>query len=314
MATSAGATFWSWWVTSGHEQAAKFLKQVTQTATTAAAVEVAKRMQPTAAVTASVTDAKAVATAIAPAVMAKDAAKAVIILVLLAAGAFAFSGDARAQTKLQSDIDAAVAKAFTKVTAANQQVLGAATGKPAGQSLDAIMAAIAKPFNDLSNFIASDAAGATTLSTQIPALQDTNGGACWTKMQAAGAVFKAHPVPVTLQAMTDFEALRLLQMTANNLCSYTPCTVVFADGANLATAAAAAVGGAMTITAVPSLTSLCSRIPQISPMLPEAATGFTPAAPTPATPATPAATPASATGTIVPSATPSPTPSPSPTP
>lgn len=139
--------------------------------------------------------------------------------------------------------------------------------------LAGIMSAISKPFKDLADFIAGDAEGAAALSVAIPALQDTNGQACWSKMQAAGAVFKAHPVPITLKVMTDFEALRLLQMTANSLCAYVPCTVVFGDGSNLAVSVASAVGGALTSNAVPSLTQLCARIPQLSPMLGAGVTG-----------------------------------------
>ena len=74
MATSAGATFWSWWVTTGHLQAAKFLENVTQTATTAAAVEVAKHMQYTPAVATAATNAKTAVTESHPELMAKDAA------------------------------------------------------------------------------------------------------------------------------------------------------------------------------------------------------------------------------------------------
>lgn len=147
--------------------------------------------------------------------------------------------------------------------------------------LQGIMSAISKPFQDLADFVNSDAAGAAALATVVPGLQDTNGQACWLKMQDAGAVFKAHPVPITLKIMTDFEAIRLLNMTANNLCSYAPCTVVFADAANLVTSVSSAVGGLTTSAIqIPSLTTLCARIPQISPMLPDAATGLSKMIPT----------------------------------
>lgn len=155
-------------------------------------------------------------------------------------------------------------------------------GSVAGQSsqptavLADVMSALAKPFQDLADFIAGDADGAATLATVIPNLQDVNGKACWVKMQEAGAVFKAHPVPLTLKVMTDFESIRLLQMTTNDLCSYTPCTVVFSDASNLVTGVASAVGGAMASSLqIPSLTTLCSRIPQIAPQLPAAVTGLT---------------------------------------
>ena len=53
--------------------------------------------------------------------------------------------------------------------------------------LQGIMSAISKPFQDLANFISSDAAGAAALATVVPGLQDTNGQACWLKMQDARA-------------------------------------------------------------------------------------------------------------------------------
>lgn len=102
-ATTAAGALWSWWVQKGHTQAADYLKKLTDTATQAAAIEVAKRM-PLAAVTGAAASAKAEAKAIEPAVMAKDAAKAVIILAVLVAGAFAFPGDASAQGKTRPRI------------------------------------------------------------------------------------------------------------------------------------------------------------------------------------------------------------------
>lgn len=185
-----------------------------------------------------------------------------------------------------------------------------AAGSGGSNSTNPILNALAKPFQDLANFIGADADGAATLATQIPQLQDVNGKACWVKMQAAGAVFKAHPVPLTFQIMTDFEAFRLLQMTANDLCSYTPCTVVFSDTSNLVTAVASAVGGVLTAGLQPqSLTTLCSRIPQLAPQLPTAVTGIVASSPgaasqsavQPATTSTPATAP-------TPSASPTPNP------
>ncbi len=100
-----------------------------------------------------------------------------------------------------------------------------------------LMKVLAKPFQDLADFLSSDAASAIALSTQIPALQDGHGQQCWIAMSSAGDVFKAHPVPLTLKIMTDVEALRLLAMTANNLCSNVHCTQVFADLTTMAQAA-----------------------------------------------------------------------------
>ena len=193
--------------------------------------------------------------------------KVAALVAVLLAGLLVFSGDARAQDDPIAKFNGKIARDIAAAAVKKQ----AATATAPAEDL---MAAIAKPFQDLADFIASDESTAATLATQIPGLQDTNGRACWTKMQDAGAVFKAHPVPVTFKAMTDFEALRLLQMTANNLCAYTACTIVFSDASNLATAVAAKVGGAMASSfSIPSLTQLCSQIPQIAPMLPAAALG-----------------------------------------
>lgn len=227
-------------------------------------------------------------TAAAMATVTATAKAAAVLLFALILGALVLPGDAQAKSC---------------VDPLNKLPIGC-TPRPTSQSgssqsdatalLASVMSAVSKPFKDLADFIASDPTGAATLATQIPNLQDTNGKACWTKMQNAGAVFQAHPVPLTLKVMTDFESLRLLQMTANDLCSYTPCTVVFSDGANLATAVASAVGGALTSNAVPSLTQLCARIPQLSPMLPQAVTGIAPTAVAATTPATAISTPAAA--------------------
>lgn len=123
VATTAGGAFWSWWVQSGHQQAADYLKKLTDTATQAAAIEVAKRMSP-AAVTGAAVPAKAEAKAIEPAVMAKDAAKAALILLAIVLGSLAFPHRASAQVKfkspgqIQTDIDNALKNTNQKVVAA----------------------------------------------------------------------------------------------------------------------------------------------------------------------------------------------------
>ena len=144
-----------------------------------------------------------------------------------------------------------------------------ANGSTAALGSSALTNALAKPFQDLANFLSSDAASAIALSTQIPSLQDGHGQQCWMAMATAGDVFKAHPVPVTLKAMTDVEALRLLAMTANNLCSNVHCTQVFADLTSMAQAASP-----VTLP-IPGLHDLCSKIPQIAqapPVTPPPAT------------------------------------------
>ena len=89
--------------------------------------------------------------------------------------------------------------------------------------------AAAKPFQDIANFIGEDADGAIALSTAIPALQDGHGQQCWMATKQFAEVVKAHPVPLTLKISTDLEALRLLMMASNNLCSNVHCTQVFGD-------------------------------------------------------------------------------------
>jgi hypothetical protein len=132
---------------------------------------------------------------------------------------------------------------------------GAAKGAETG-----IATALAKPFQDIADLISSDSDEAIALSTSIPELQDGNGQQCWVAMKSFGAVLKAHPVPLTLKAQSDLEALRLLTMAANNLCRNTACTQVFADLTN-GINTAAPVGVPVSL---PSLNSLCSKVPQIA--------------------------------------------------
>jgi hypothetical protein len=135
------------------------------------------------------------------------------------------------------------------------------TGQPS------LMSLLSKPLQDLANFLQSDFAGAEELSTAIPALQDGNGQACWAQMKSAGAVFKQHPLPLTLKAATDLEALRLLIITANNTCNNTACTQVFTEAGNLVQSIVSTAAGALS-TPLPNLTVLCSKLPPISVVAP----------------------------------------------
>jgi len=51
-------------------------------------------------------------------------------------------------------------------------------GGVAASAADNVLAALAKPFQDLATFIGEDADGAIALSTAIPALQDGHGQQC----------------------------------------------------------------------------------------------------------------------------------------
>lgn len=152
-----------------------------------------------------------------------------------------------------------------------------ATAPPAVSATEQkVLAALAKPFQDLANFIGEDADGAIALSTAIPALQDGHGQQCWMATKQFADVIKAHPVPLTLKVSTDLEALRLLMMASNNLCSNVHCTQVFGD---LATGIAQLAPLNASIP-IPSLHDLCAKIPQVAVVPPVTA---------PAAPAAPAA-------------------------
>lgn len=67
---AAGGALWQWWVERGNAQAAAWLAHLTDTATKAAAIEVAKRLPPTA-ITGAVVDAKAAVAAGVPPLVVK---------------------------------------------------------------------------------------------------------------------------------------------------------------------------------------------------------------------------------------------------
>lgn len=150
----------------------------------------------------------------------------------------------------------------------------AVAGATTGSNGDALARLLAKPFNDLADFINSDTAGAAALASKIPELQDGHGQQCWMAMGQFTSVLKAHPIPVTLHAATDLEAFRLAAMAANNLCHNASCNQVFTDLANSIQKAAPVNLG----IPIPSLSSLCAYVPQVT-VIPT-----TPAAAAPATP------------------------------
>lgn len=137
--------------------------------------------------------------------------------------------------------------------------------------------ALAKPFQDLANFIGDDIDAAAKLAVAVPALQDGHGQQCWIAAQQFRDVVKAHPIPLTFRVATDLEALRLAQMAANNLCGNAHCTQVFAD---LNTTVQAAAPANFSIP-LPTLHDLCSKVPQIAVVAPVSVPAV------PAEPATP---------------------------
>ena len=80
----------------------------------------------------------------------------------------------------------------------------------------------------------------------------------------------------TFKVSTDLEALRLLMMASNNLCSNAHCTQVFGDLAS----GIAQLAPLNASIPVPSLHDLCAKIPQVAVVPPVTA----PAAPAAAKP------------------------------
>ena len=166
-----------------------------------------------------------------------------MIRALTLAAGLLLAGPALAQNKIGGPVGRALDRAGVQPLGAPQ---AAGADERSGQTLSALSTSnpLAKPLQDLATFISSDATAAIALSTAIPELQDPNGGACWVGFETAAKVFTAHPVPLTLHAMTDVEALRLLIMASNKLCANAACTVVFADLYRSLIVAAARRGGA----------------------------------------------------------------------
>lgn len=194
--------------------------------------------------------------------------KFIIALVLLTTPAFAQTST---PTPKPRPITGNVVEDFKNATGQNN----APVAKALGGNND-IAKWLAKPFNDLADFINSDALAAAQLAVAIPELQDGNGQKCWLAMGQFTAVLKAHPIPLTLKAMDDLEALRLAAMAANNVCQNSACTQVFADLSN-GIQKVAPIG-----IPIPSLNSLCSNVPvvTVAPIVPMPAT-VTPAPVTP---------------------------------
>ena len=99
----------------------------------------------------------------------------------------------------------------------------------------------------------ADIGGAATLSTQIPGLQDPVGNACWTQLAPVQQLIKIHPLPLSLKAASDLEALRLAAIAMNQVCANPNCGQMFLDLTN-------AVSALSPIPMPISLASLCSKI------------------------------------------------------
>lgn len=213
-----------------------------------------------------------------------------VILALAAISALAWAAPADAQSVAQGGNRAVpMPRPFTPTPGLTgnpvKDIKNAITGQQQEETTAAnsVESFLAKPFQDLADFIASDSEAAISLSTVVPELQDGHGQQCWIATRQFGEVIKAHPVPLTLKAQTDLEAFRLLTMAANNLCANPHCTQVFADLGN-AVQTMAPINYSIP---VPSLHDLCAKVPQVAVVPPVTVPAPTPVA-APAAPVTPA--------------------------
>ena len=142
--------------------------------------------------------------------------------------------------------------------------------------------------NDVAKFLESlaDVDTATTLSTQIPALQDNVGKACWTQFGPIQALIKAHPLPITFKLASDIEAARLLAIALNQICANPNCGQMWVDAGNAASAITGQAGLALPM----SLTSVCAHVPVIATSAAQTIAGTT-LNPAPVTSITPTPTP-----------------------
>lgn len=226
--------FWSWWQKSGQQEILAKLARMRTSAPVAPP---------------SATNAEA-------AKLATDLVKAVgaVLLAVLLTAAVALPAMAQVPRKrLTGNVVRDIGNALNPTPSST-----ASTSNP----LDQAIAALAKPFQDIANFIGEDADGAIALATVIPEIQDGHGQQCWMAMASFGKIVKAHPVPLTFHVITDFETLRLLAIATNNLCTNVHCTQVFADGTSMAQAASPVP------LMVPTLHDLCTKVPQIAVVAP----------------------------------------------
>lgn len=211
---------------------------------------------------------------------AKTAAAAILIALLVLWPGHALAQDRNVGPRIKLPIPLPLPNPLTPPLAAPNE--------------NAALNALLKPFQDIANFVGNDNLEAAKLSVAIPELQDGNGLACLNAMATYAKVYKAHPLPLTLHVMTDVEAFRLNIAAVNRLCDTAACTVIFADGVNVAQAAAP-----IAIAGLPSLSQLCAKVAHIQMATPakvdmdqlnaELAVppATAPATPAPATPANP---------------------------
>ena len=170
--------------------------------------------------------------------------KAIALLFAVGLALLAFGGDARADVFTNA----------LRQNAANHN--GTAVGDM--QPVATTPLGGSNVFDDIANWIGGDLTAAETLATQNPELQDWTGQACWKAAETFSNVLKAHPIPVSLHAATDAEALRLAMASAKQLCQNSACQTLSGD--LLGGIAQMGIG----IPAPVTLQTLCAKIPSIT--------------------------------------------------
>lgn len=210
-ATTAAGALWSWWVQKGHLAAGDWLKHLTDTATQAAAIEVAKKMAP-ASLTGAAQDAKA---AVALAAVAK------VLLVAFALSLFLAANPAMAQTgNIVKDIAAARAArglATPKATVSPASPVASATSDP----LSKLMSDLAKIQSDVvtgvvADINAADADAGTIITPAVAATATTAAVPAVVKDPIAHACYPAEvqflqSLPVATAPTGNYVLVQLFQ-------------------------------------------------------------------------------------------------------
>lgn len=132
----------------------------------------------------------------------------------------------------------------------------AAAAKPATNPLSAIQSQIIDAVNAIAQWTSDDIDGAISLSTAIPGIQDNVGAQCWGQFKTIGDLQKAHPLPLSAKAATDFESLRLLNAAIVQICRNSNCSQMWNDLQNQV--------GALSVAPLPfSMSSICAKVAPI---------------------------------------------------
>jgi hypothetical protein len=211
-----------------------------------------------------------------------------VLIVAFLLSMFLGNGPAFAQTDRSIFDPLKALKQINDQLAAQKKVIDTLAQKQPTNVGQQISSDISNALNQFAEFVGADTTNAANLAISIPDTLDGNGQICWDAMTNASKVFQQNPVPTpdiatTLGVASTIERIRLLAMTANNVCQNTACTQVVAD-------ASGALSAAIPLKApLPNLHDICSMIPTVAKAPPSRTLATT--APASAAGATPTPTP-----------------------